>query len=394
MSKTHKKASDLLRIPFFRASKALNRWRYKAFRIPFLERKIVRLKIKKGEFLEVDRQRALEKVPPVKLQNKLPDGFSVGLVKDLDNYDGKIQKVAHWYKYERFLIHNQIDYDFFSVHDSNWADTAQNFNLIVFRPDISPWALHEARSKIFFIEEYLNIQCFPSYKEIWAYEDKINLQYLYTFHNVPHVPTFISHNKQETLEFLNQTEFPLVSKIINGSASKGVHLIKNKKKAEKFVKKVFAEGISTYWPGYKQKNYVYFQPLVKHKGYDLRIIIIGNKAFGYYKMVPKNDFRASGSMYIRKTTLPAEAVEIALDIKNKFNHTFLAVDFLEEGTSDRFLVIETSVFVDIYTSSQSIVNGQPGYYKLTTSPFKMEFCQGEVWLQELILEELLKVKSK
>lgn len=392
MNKTHKKASDLLRIPFFRGRKALNRWRYMAFRIPFLERKIVQLKKKKGEFLEVDRHRFLDTVPPVKLQHKLPKDFRVGLVKDLDNYNGEIQKVAHWYKYERFLIQNNIAYDFFSVHSSNWVDWAQKFNLIVFRPDISPWALHEARSKIFFIEEYLKIQCFPSYKEIWSYEDKINLQYLYAFHKVEHVPTFISHDQAETLEFLKQTEFPLVSKIINGSASKGVHLIKNKKKAVKFVKKVFAEGLSTYWPGFNQKNYVYFQPLIKHKGYDLRIIIVGDKAFGYYKMLPKNDFRASGSMHIQKTTLPAEAVEIALDIKNKFNHVFLAVDFLEDSTNDKFLVIETSVFVDIYTSSQSIVNGLPGYYKISTAPFKMEFCQGEVWLQELILEELLKGK--
>tara|TARA_R110001592_G_scaffold363394_1_gene687419 strand:- start:62705 stop:63832 length:1128 start_codon:yes stop_codon:yes gene_type:complete len=363
-----------------------------AFRMPFLEQKIVQLKKKKGEFLEVDRQRSLETVPPVKLQNQLPEGFSVGLVKDLDNYNGEIQKVAHWYKYERFLIQNNIDYDFFSVHSSNWVDCAQNFNLIVFRPDISPWALHEARSKIFFIEEYLKIQCFPSHKEIWSYEDKINLNYLYKFHKVPHVPTFISHNKVETLEFLNQTEYPLVSKIINGSASKGVHLIKNKKKAEKFVKKVFAEGMSTYWPGFGQKNYVYFQPLIKHKGYDLRIIIVGDKAFGYYKMVPKNDFRASGSMLIRKTNLPVEAVEIALNIKNKFSHTFLAVDFLEDSKSGNFMVLETSVFVDIYTSSQAIVNGLPGYYKIATAPFRMEFCQGEVWLQELILEELLNEK--
>jgi glutathione synthase/RimK-type ligase-like ATP-grasp enzyme len=390
LKKAHAKASDLVKFSVFGLNKAMSRWRYVVFRVPLLEKCIVYLKNKKGEFLKEDRFKVLASVPPIKIHNKLPLKFKVGLVKDLNNYGDKIQKVAHWYKYERFLVSNSIDYEIFEIHKSNWMQEARQFNLVIFRPDISPWALHEARSKIYVMEKEFGIKCFPSYREIWNYEDKIRLNYLYNIHQIAHVPTFISHSKLDCLDYINNCTYPIVSKINTGSASKGVHLIENKKNAKKLVDKVFAEGLSTYWPGYNQKNYVYFQPLIDHEGYDLRIIVIGDKAFGYYKMVPKDDFKASGGMYIRKSALPKEAIEIAYRIKNNFNATFLAVDFLVEKKGGNFLVLETSIFVDIYSPAQTMVDGIPGYYLIQKAPFGIQFISGEIWLQELILEELLK----
>jgi glutathione synthase/RimK-type ligase-like ATP-grasp enzyme len=358
--------------------------------MPYLEKVVVRLKERYGEFLVGDRLDALADVSPVSLEEAVPAGFRVGLVMDLNHYGDRIQKVAHWYKYERFLIHNNIPYSIFSIHRSDWIEEAKRFSLVIFRPDVSPWALQEARTKIDFLEKKLHISCFPSSEEIWSYEDKIRLAYLYRQLRIPHVPTFISHSKEESLAYSQACRYPLVSKINTGSASRGVRLIRSPREARKFIRKVFAEGVPTYWPGHHQKDYVYFQPLIRHKGYDLRVIIVGDKAFGYYKLVKKGDFRASGSMFIQKSALPKQAIERAYRIKQQLKHTFLAVDFLEQQDTGEFLVLEASVFVDIYTASQAIVQGIPGYYLLRQHPFRMEFVPGKIWLQELVLLELMK----
>ena len=42
-----------------------------------------------------------------------------------------------------------------------------------------------------------------------------------------------------------------------------------------------------------------------------------------------NDFRASGSGIIDRQLLPDDAIKIALDLKEKWNTTLLAVDFVD-----------------------------------------------------------------
>ena len=45
----------------------------------------------------------------------------------------------------------------------------------------------------------------------------------------------------------------------------------------------------------KEREYVYFQEFLPGNNFDIRIIVIGDKAFGLKRMVRKGDFRASGS---------------------------------------------------------------------------------------------------
>jgi glutathione synthase/RimK-type ligase-like ATP-grasp enzyme len=187
--------------------------------------------------------------------------FKIGLVKDLDTYGNYIQKRSHWTKYERFLKNNNISYMYINIKSSDWIKQVELCNLLIFRPDISPSAMHDASSKIYFIENYLKINCFPSYNELWSYEEKVRANYLFNFFIYPHVSTFISNDKAEVLAYLKTAKFPIVSKIASGSASRGVKLLRSKLIAKNLTNKIFAEGASTYWAEYRQKDYVYFQNL-------------------------------------------------------------------------------------------------------------------------------------
>jgi glutathione synthase/RimK-type ligase-like ATP-grasp enzyme len=66
-------------------------------------------------------------------------------------------------------------------------------------------------------------------------------------------------------------------------------------------------------------------------GYDLRVIAVGNKVFGYYRDVPQGEFRASGMGMVRKGILPEDAVHLAMQVIKKLDLVIAAVDMLRDS---------------------------------------------------------------
>jgi glutathione synthase/RimK-type ligase-like ATP-grasp enzyme len=373
----------------------LHRGRYILSKYSGFEKLITQMKLKRGDFMDDDfikymnsaDQVLLNKITPLKLPK-------VGLVKDIDNYGTFIQKRSHWPKYERFLINNKIPYSFLDIHASDWMEKSKEFDIIIFRPDNSPSGVDEAKTKINFIEKYLNKFCFPNSREIWAYEDKVRLNFLYQHFNIPHIKTFISNSKSETEAYIKKCSYPFVSKISCGSVSRGVQLIRNKRQAEKLVNKVFAEGRKTYWTEQRQKNYVYFQEFIHDAFFDLRIIVVQNKITGYYRLTPENDFRASGAgiWQLNVSELPEAAMELAVKVKEDLELTVVAVDLIKPKGLKEFLVIESSVFFDVDFPSELFINDVPGYYlwEKKNGRISFDFQSGNYWIQELIALELVK----
>ena len=234
--------------------------------------------------------------------------------------------------------------------------------------------------------------CLPSYDEIWSYEDKINAQYVYEWHGLPSIPTFITNSKEEALTHINKRIYPFISKITTGSSSLGVEVVKSKKQAKRLINKVFgSNGRKTYFPYERQKNYVYFQDFIKGSSFDLRVIVVGEKLLGYYRYPKKGDFKASGSGILEKKAIPKEALDIAYSAKQKFKSNFLATDLLFDKKTDRFLIIESSIFVGVDTSEQLVVDGIPGYYQRTPEG-EYVLKEGRFWVQELTLKEVIEKK--
>ncbi len=311
----------------------------------------------------------------------------VGVVKDFYKYK-KPPKRVYWTKFQRYLINNDIPYDFYDINKSDWIENADKFDVIVWRTDNDPSVIDNARSKIFLLEQKLKKMCYPSFENIWSYEDKVRQYYLLKTNNISCVDTFISSNKEECLQYVENARYPIVSKLTAGSGSWGVHLIKNKTEARRFIRKVFGMGKSTYWSYIKQKDYVYFQPLLEDVKFDLRIIVVGNKFLGYYRMKPDDDFRASGAGLFVKKELPEEAMLLAKEVNEKFNSDMIAVDMIKSEKTNKFFVIETSIFIQVDTAQQLQINKIPGYYQFENDKFA--FVENKVWLQELVLHEIMK----
>jgi len=295
-------------------------------------------------------------------------------------------------RYINFLEYNNINYEVFNICQSDWLQKVLKYDLIIWAISSSPARLDEAKNKIFLLQNVLRKECFPSFDSLFSYENKILQYYLFSVFGLPHVPTFISTDREETLSYLEKCSYPIVSKICIGSGSRGVDILKNKRQALRYVNYVFSSGKKTYHTYLKQKDYIYFQEYISDSDYDLRVIVVGDKIFGYYRMKPKNDFRASGAGLVVKRDLPIEAMQIAVDCRDKLNAIMIAVDMLKSSKQNKYLIIEASIFFGIETAEQLIVNGVPGYYLYQDNQYK--FVEGKYWIQDFAFLEFLKsVKS-
>lgn len=334
----------------------------------------------------------IEVADKVLLDFKLNDRILVGIVKDMvfhgdTNY---ISIRAYYPKYERFLKNNNIDYQYYDILRSDWINEAKKFDVIIWHTASDPATQSIAESKIYVLENKLGIKCLPNYDEIWSYEKKINTHYLYKIFDLPEIPTFVSHDKKESYDFINSSKFPVISKITTGSASFGVEKIKGDSQARKLVQKSFSFfGKKTYFPFIRQKNYVFFQDYIESANYDLRIITVGDKALGYYRYPNQGDFKASGAGNYEKKEIPTEALDLAFDVKEKFGSVCLATDLLFCSKKQRFLIIESSIFIGIDTPRQLEIDGVAGFY-LRMDEGSYKFIAGKIWVQELTLLEFFK----
>ena len=80
----------------------------------------------------------------------------------------------------------------------------------------------------------------------------------------------------------------------------------------------------------REIGYVYFQDFIPGNDHDIRVIVIGKKAFAIKRMVRKNDFRASGSGSIlyEKELFDDQTIRLSFEVSKKLNSQCMAYDFV------------------------------------------------------------------
>ena len=132
------------------------------------------------------------------------------------------------------------------IFRNDWQEEFKTCNCEVFLvwPEValSVWReVFDERLKI--LTEDLNKEIFPSYREIWLYENKRRVREWLVAHNIPHPKTWIFYDLDEAMEFLKTVTFPIVRKTAFGAASHGVKILYSRKEAEKDVRRAIKKGI-------------------------------------------------------------------------------------------------------------------------------------------------------
>jgi len=180
--------------------------------------------------------------------------------------------------------------------------------------------------------EKTNIRVFPDLDTCWHFDDKLGQKYLLEALDIDVVPSYAFYEEKTALDWAQKTSYPKVFKLSGGAGSANVILIHNKRQCFHYIHKMFHRGFPSFsrWnfflESFRQfrdhqksfwkfcrsmktvvfgitygnmvgriRGYAYFQDFIPNNTHDIRIVVIGDKAFAIRRNCRKNDFRASGS---------------------------------------------------------------------------------------------------
>lgn len=263
---------------------------------------------------------------------------------------------------------------------------------------------------------------FPNFNSCWHFDDKVAQKYLLESINAPTIKSWVYYNKDEAFSVIDKMCYPKVFKLKGGAGAANVKLLKNKKEAIKYVKKSFGHGFRQFdrWALFKdaiakygkkditikklalefgkifvksdyekvkgnENGYIYFQEFLPNNDFDIRIVVIGNRAFAIKRMVRENDFRASGSgqIYYKKENFDEESIRQAFKIAQKLETNCLAFDFLYNENKEP-LIAEVS-----YGFFQDGYDDCVGYWDSDLNWFEGSFVP-QHWMIEDMIKEIEK----
>jgi glutathione synthase/RimK-type ligase-like ATP-grasp enzyme len=304
---------------------------------------------------------------------------------------------------------------------------AYQTNIIQQLEDCSAFMWHHSHSnskdilfakQLLFSIEQKGIAVFPNFNTTWHFDDKVGQKYLLEAIDAPLVPSYVFYSKEMAFKWVEQTQFPKVFKLRGGAGSANVKLAKTKKDAIELITKAFGKGFRQYQPwsnlkerwrkyqngqtnlfdvfkgmlrfytepefskiiGY-ERGYIYFQDFIPNNTFDIRVIVIGKKAFALKRLVRKGDFRASGSgeMKFEKEEFDEKCIEISFKTSQKLNAQCLAYDFVFNSLNDP-LIVEIS-----YGFSIEAYDTCPGYWDN-----ELNWHEGFFNPQNWMIEDLIK----
>lgn len=324
---------------------------------------------------------------------------------------------SRWVEY---CVKNNIDIKLVNPYESDIVEQVKGCDAFMWHHNHADYRDVLFAKQLIFSLEAAGVKCFPNYHTTWHFDDKVGQKYLLEAINAPIVSSFVFYTKKEAFKWISQTSFPKVFKLRGGAGAANVKLVHSSCEARKLVRKAFGCGFSQFdrigylkeryrkWregkdsivgvlkgfgrlfiiPSFakmhgREKGYAYFQDFIPNNSFDIRVCIVGGKAFALKRMTRKGDFRASGSGSIiyDKAQIDIRCVRIAFDVNKKLQTQSVAYDFVFDKDG-RPLIVEIS-----YGYSVNAYDNCEGYWTedlIWHEGSHFDFCG---WMVEGIIYE-------
>ena len=324
-------------------------------------------------------------------------------------------------KWIDFFNKRDIKTKILDLTQSDALEQAKQCDGIMWRWTHNPQDKQCAQKILFSIEHMLKIPVFPDISTSWHYDEKVVQYYLLQSINAPVPDTWIFWKSDQAFEWAKTASYPVIFKLSSGAGSSNVIKVKNFAEAKNLIIKMFRQGFfpytmnefrkskfpinfsdfksfisrtyrslkfilyeeypplhSTWWR--PEFGYIYFQEFLPGNSFDVRVTIIGNRAFAFRRWNRPNDFRASGSgkLDYDLEKIEKKCIAIAFQISNKCKFQSMAYDFLMKN--NRPVVCEIS-----YTFVDEAVYDCPGHWDS-----KMQWHDGHMWPEEAQVEDFIK----
>lgn len=292
------------------------------------------------------------------------------------------------------LHKEQLEYRIVNLTLNNWLEAiqAQPFDVLLAKPG-GITSLHKQLydERIYILNKILGYFVFPSADEIFLYENKRFLSYWLKANKIPHPDTNVFYNVEETTNYINNCNYPIVAKTNIGASGRGVVILQSKSDASSYMQSIFngSGAFQHVGPNFQkpnffrrglhylfhplhllgllrkyssikadaQRGFIILQAYIKHT-YEWRVIRIGNSFFAHKKIIKNN--KASGSLQKQYDNPPFELLDFVKDITDKFRFHSHAIDIFE--SSEGYLVNEMQCIFGQSDPYQMLVNNIPGRY--------------------------------
>lgn len=290
-------------------------------------------------------------------------------------------------RWMRYCEENNIDYKIVNIYDNDIINQLYDCGALLLHHHQSSVKDVILAKPILFALQQAGIRVFPDFNTTWHFDDKLGQKYLLEALGAPLVPTYVFYDKNTALEWAAKTTFPKVFKLRGGAGSANVKLVKTRNEAKKLILRAFGKGFSNYdtmgsmkerwrkWRSGKtsitdvvkgvvrfvyppqftkvlgrEVGYVYFQDFIPNNDHDIRVIVIGDKAFAIKRMVRKNDFRASGSGNIlyEKHNFNENDIQLTFEIHEKLKSQCTAMDFVYDNGQPKIVEISYGFVKEVY----------------------------------------------
>lgn len=270
-----------------------------------------------------------------------------------------------------------IDYKIVNAYDSDIVEQVKDCDAFMWHHShADPKDVLFAKQLLYSLEES-GKRVFPDGHTTWHFDDKVGQKYLLEAIGAPLVPSYVFYTEKEALDWISKTTFPKVFKLRGGAGAANVMLAHTAHEARKLVRKAFGRGFAQFdRAGYlkeryrkwregkdsfvgvlkgigrlfiitdfakmhgREKGYAYFQEFIPNNNYDIRVCVVGNRAFALKRLTRKGDFRASGSGNIvyDKSQIDENCVKIAFKVNEMLKTQSIAYDFVFDKNHQPLIV--------------------------------------------------------
>lgn len=321
--------------------------------------------------------------------------MKIAIYKDSQRVTHSINWSNVWAEY---CQEKNIDYEFLDLFRCNLIEKLKEFQILLWHFDQYNHAeMLEARS-ILYSAKIMGLKVFPDYNDVWHFDDKIAEMYLLQSINAPIPNSYVYYDRKSIEGVVDEggITFPIVAKLRSGSGSHNVKLIETKHSLLSYASKMFSKGINPApsilykttsnvrsshnkqqflskmkrIPEFlrtlsnarrlpREKDYVYLQEFVPNDGFDLKVVVVGDKCTFIVRPVRSHDFRASGGgeVCFDKKYFNKQVIESAFRVSDALCSQCMGFDYVVNKETGEGMIIEMS-----YGFSHQALMTPNGYY--------------------------------
>lgn len=304
------------------------------------------------------------------------------------------------------------------VYTRNCIPTIAECDAFMWRSTASAHQRLYAQRLLYAVEEGLGLPVFPSLATSWYFEDKLAQHAYFSAIGAPIPKTVVCWSRQDAERFCDATDYPFVLKLARGYQAVNVRMVRSRDDAQFYIEELFGPGVvslayrpAPHWrrlarrlrmaaevlrgqyphgptrDAEVQYGHFYAQEFVPGNDWNIRVTVIGERAFVFRMFNRPGDFRASllnGSIDWDPVKVGMDAVRLAWQISRWIGSQTAAFDIIRRDS--RPLVVELTL-----NYASWAVRDCPGHWRLHGDPDTSEptWVDGSTEPADAIFEDFI-----